>query len=87
MTNNERVLEIITKIKSGETIRVDDYGCKNPAIMRFWYENGMFYTSFQDWKTDYEDAQDIEISQKRLVSELEMIINIPSRYRIFKRLD
>ena len=87
MTNKEKSYEIITKIKEGKIIKIWDDGYRNRHVIRYWYKNGNFYTSTDDGFTDIDEIQEFNISEQRLISELEMMLANPGRYRIFKRYD
>lgn len=87
MANKEKCYEIIAKMKKGDVIRIWDNVYRNRLVIRYWYKNGDFYTSTDDGFTDMDEIQEFNISEQRLIGELEMMLANPGRYRIFKRYD
>ena len=80
MTTKEKSYEIINKMKEGNIYTIHDYVGRNIMVYHYWYEDGVFY---ENWEDCYHEPQDIEISEARLISNLEMMIINPSRYKIW----
>ena len=80
MTNKDKVKQIINEMKEGIIYTIHDYVNGTDFLCHYWYEDGSFHYSYED---RFHEEIEMETSEERVISDLEMMIANTSRYKIW----